>query len=114
MAILYAEAAAAFEDLTLSDADDLLRRQDDGAWPNTFRRARFLSAVDHVQADRLRYRVMQALDGAVRAGRRDDRAVHDRADADRDELHRPSLPAAARRATEVATRPARARSAAGK
>jgi len=63
MNILYAEAAAAFEDLTLSDLDDTLTWQDDGAWPNTFRKARFLSAVDHVQLDRLRYRVMQAMDG---------------------------------------------------
>ena len=46
MAILYAEAAAAFETLTLTDADDSLRWQDDGAWPNTMRKARFLSAVD--------------------------------------------------------------------
>ena len=61
MAILYAEAAAAFETLTLTDADDSLRWQDDGAWPNTMRKARFLSAVDHVQTDRLRYLVMQAL-----------------------------------------------------
>lgn len=60
---LYAEAAAAFEDLTLSGLDDLLTWQEANAWPNVFRRARFLSAVDHVQLDRLRYRVMQALDG---------------------------------------------------
>ncbi len=66
MAILQAEAAAAFEDLTLSGRDDMLVRQDKGAWPNAFRKARFLSAVDHVQADRLRYRVMQALDGLFR------------------------------------------------
>lgn len=63
MNTLYAEAAAAFEHLTLSDLDDTLTWQDDGAWPNTFRKARFLSAVDHVQLDRLRYQVMQALDG---------------------------------------------------
>ena len=63
MNILYAEAAAAFEDLTLTGADDALTWQDDGAWPNTFRKARFLSAVDHVQLDRLRYQVMLALDG---------------------------------------------------
>ncbi len=63
MNIVYAEAAAAFEHLTLTDADDTLTWQDDGAWPNTFRKARFLSAVDHVQLDRLRYLVMQALDG---------------------------------------------------
>ena len=60
--ILYAEAAAAFEALTLEDTDDTLTWQDEGAWPNTFRKARFLSAVDHVQLDRLRYRVMAALD----------------------------------------------------
>ena len=60
--ILYAEAAAAFEHLTLFDEDDTLTWQDDGAWPNTFRKARFLSAVDHVQLDRLRYLVMKALD----------------------------------------------------
>ncbi len=62
IAILYAEAAAAFEELTLTDADDTLTRQDEGAWPNAFRKARFLSAVDHVQFDRLRRRVMEALD----------------------------------------------------
>jgi len=66
MNILYAEAAAAFEELTLSDVDDTLTWQDDGAWPNTFRKARFLSAVDHVQLDRLRYQVMLALDGLFR------------------------------------------------
>ena len=62
IATLYAEAAATFEQLTLNDTDDQLRRQDEGAWPNAFRKARFLSAVDHVQLDRLRRRVMEALD----------------------------------------------------
>ncbi len=62
MNVVYAEAAAAFEELTLANRDDTLTWQDDGAWPNTFRKARFLSAVDHVQLDRLRYRVMLALD----------------------------------------------------
>ena len=66
MNILYAEAAASFEDLTLSGLDDTLTWQDDGAWPNTMRKARFLSAVDHIQLDRLRYLVMQALDGLFR------------------------------------------------
>jgi Asp-tRNA(Asn)/Glu-tRNA(Gln) amidotransferase A subunit family amidase len=61
--LLLAEAAATFQALTLSDQDDLLRRQDEKAWPNTFRKAWFLSAVDHVQLDRLRYQVMLALDG---------------------------------------------------
>lgn len=63
MNVVYSEAAAAFEQLTLSDLDDTLTRQDNDAWPNIFRKARFLSAVDHVQLDRLRYLVMQALDG---------------------------------------------------
>ncbi len=63
MSILYAEAAAAFEELTLSGRDDEMVWQEAGAWPNVFRKARFLSAVDHVQADRLRYRVMEAVGG---------------------------------------------------
>ncbi len=62
VATLYAEAAASFEQLTLSGDDDSLTRQDEGAWPNAFRKARFLSAVDHVQLDRLRRRVMDAVD----------------------------------------------------
>lgn len=64
MPILFAEAAAAFEDLTLTDRDDLLAWQGDDAWPSQFRAARFLSAVDLIGADRLRRRVMGEL-GAV-------------------------------------------------
>ncbi len=60
--ILFAEAAAAFEELTLSGRDDLLKRQDADAWPNQFRRARFLSAVDHIQLDRLRRQVMMVME----------------------------------------------------
>jgi Asp-tRNA(Asn)/Glu-tRNA(Gln) amidotransferase A subunit family amidase len=52
--ILFAEAAAAFEDLTLSHGVDQLKVQVPDAWPNLFRQARFLSAVDFVQADRFR------------------------------------------------------------
>jgi Asp-tRNA(Asn)/Glu-tRNA(Gln) amidotransferase A subunit family amidase len=64
--LLFAEAAAAFEELTLEDTDDLLTRQDPGAWPNSFRKARFLSAVDHIQIDRLRRRVMLEMDALFR------------------------------------------------
>ena len=53
-AILFAESAAAFEELTLSHQVDLLRMQVPDAWPNTFRQSRFISAVDFVQADRFR------------------------------------------------------------
>ncbi len=62
MNTVFAEAAASFEELTLTDADDTLTWQEPGAWPNVFRKARFLSAVDHVQLDRLRRRVMQDMD----------------------------------------------------
>ena len=55
--LLFAEAAAAFEDLTLSGTADQLKVQVPDAWPNLFREARFLSAVDYVQADRLRRKV---------------------------------------------------------
>ena len=55
--ILFAEAAAAFEELTLSGRDHELKMQVPDAWPNSFRQARFLSAVDFVQADRLRRKV---------------------------------------------------------
>ena len=53
-AILFAESAAAFEELTLSRQVDSLKMQTPDAWPNTFRQSRFISAVDFVQADRFR------------------------------------------------------------
>jgi len=55
--ILFAEGAAAFEELTLSHGVDQLKVQTPDAWPNLFRQARFLSAVDFVQADRFRRKV---------------------------------------------------------
>jgi Asp-tRNA(Asn)/Glu-tRNA(Gln) amidotransferase A subunit family amidase len=55
--ILFAEGAAAFEELTLSSGVNQLKAQVPDAWPNIFREARFLSAVDFVQADRLRRKV---------------------------------------------------------
>ncbi|KGI77744.1 amidase [Oleiagrimonas soli] len=59
--LLFAEAAAAFEELTLSGEDAKLTVQTSDAWPNLFRESRFLSAVDYVQADRLRRKVAQAM-----------------------------------------------------
>ncbi len=55
--LLFAEGAAAFEELTLEGKDKQLKVQVPDAWPNLFRQARFLSAVDFVQADRLRRKV---------------------------------------------------------
>jgi Asp-tRNA(Asn)/Glu-tRNA(Gln) amidotransferase A subunit family amidase len=59
--ILFAEAAAAFEDLTLGHGLDQLKMQVPDAWPNLFRQSRFLSAVDLVQADRLRRKVAEEM-----------------------------------------------------
>jgi Asp-tRNA(Asn)/Glu-tRNA(Gln) amidotransferase A subunit family amidase len=58
---LWVEAAAAFDELTRSNQDDLLVRQDETAWPNTFRLARLIPAVEYVQANRLRTRLMQSM-----------------------------------------------------
>ena len=59
MATLSVESAAALEELTLSGRDDLLRRQIKNAWPNVLRQARFYSAVDYVQIDRVRRDIMK-------------------------------------------------------
>lgn len=59
--ILFAESAAAFEELTLSGGVNEMRMQVPDAWPNTFRQSRFLSAVDFVQADRMRRKVAQEM-----------------------------------------------------
>jgi Asp-tRNA(Asn)/Glu-tRNA(Gln) amidotransferase A subunit family amidase len=62
LTILYAEAASVFEDLTLTGRDDELRWQVPVAWPNAFRASRFISAIDLVQADRIRRRIMRMMD----------------------------------------------------
>jgi len=59
--ILSAEAAAAFDELTRSGKDDLLVRQIKNAWPNSFRSARLIPAVEYIQANRLRYRLIQEM-----------------------------------------------------
>ena len=58
-ALLEAEAAAAFDDLTLSGRDRLLTEQGIEDWPNTFRRARFYPAVEYIQANRARTLAIQ-------------------------------------------------------
>ena len=59
--ILSAEAAAAFDDLTRSNRDDLLVRQIKNAWPNVFRSARFIPAVEYINANRIRYSLIQEM-----------------------------------------------------
>ena len=59
--ILFAEGAAAFEELTLNGGLRELKAQVPDAWPNLFRQSRFLSAVDFVQADRMRRKVAEEM-----------------------------------------------------
>jgi Asp-tRNA(Asn)/Glu-tRNA(Gln) amidotransferase A subunit family amidase len=59
--VLGAEAAAAFDELTLSGRDALLTGQQSFDWPNSFRKARFYSAVDYVQAQRARMLAIEAM-----------------------------------------------------
>lgn len=67
LTVLLVEAAAAFEELTLSDRDDELVWQEPDAWPNTFRRTRFAPAIEYVQAQRFRRRVMEMMAGAMQS-----------------------------------------------
>jgi len=57
--ILEAEAAAAFDELTRSDRDTLLVRQHRYAWPNLFRTARYITAVEYIQANRIRHDLIE-------------------------------------------------------
>lgn len=59
--ILAAESAAAFDELTRSNNDDLLVRQDKNAWPTFFRGARFIPAVEYIQANRIRYLLIEKM-----------------------------------------------------
>ncbi|MFL5499454.1 MAG: amidase [Gemmatimonadaceae bacterium] len=65
--ILTAEAAAAFDELTRSDRDKELVQQGKFDWPNTFRTARFIPAVDYVNANRLRSIAIQKWDDLMRS-----------------------------------------------
>jgi Asp-tRNA(Asn)/Glu-tRNA(Gln) amidotransferase A subunit family amidase len=59
--LLRVEAAAAFDELTMSGLDELLVSQEDGAWPNIFRAARFVPAVEYIQANRIRTLIIQEM-----------------------------------------------------
>ena len=64
IAILVSEAAAAFDELTRSGRDKLLTEQTPDDWPNTFRTARFIPAVEYIQASRARMLGMEAMNKA--------------------------------------------------
>jgi Asp-tRNA(Asn)/Glu-tRNA(Gln) amidotransferase A subunit family amidase len=57
--MLSAEASAAFDELTRSNRDDLLTDQRKNAWPNFFRAARFIPAVEYINASRVRWQLVQ-------------------------------------------------------
>ncbi len=57
--MLSAESAAAFDELTRSNRDDLLVRQIKRAWPNSFRMSRFIPAVEYINASRIRYQLIE-------------------------------------------------------
>jgi Asp-tRNA(Asn)/Glu-tRNA(Gln) amidotransferase A subunit family amidase len=59
--ILSTEGAAAFDELTISGKDDELIRQIKNAWPNVFRSARFIPAVEYINAQRIRYLLIQEM-----------------------------------------------------
>jgi Asp-tRNA(Asn)/Glu-tRNA(Gln) amidotransferase A subunit family amidase len=59
MFLLSTEGAAAFDDLTRSNHDDWLKQQESGSWPNTFRKRRFVPAVEYLQAQRIRFLLIQ-------------------------------------------------------
>ncbi len=63
--ILSIEAAAAFDELTHSGRDSLMVRQIKNAWPNVFRTARFVPAVEYIQANRARTLLMHQMHEAV-------------------------------------------------
>lgn len=60
--ILSAEAAAAFDELTRSNQDAEMVRQVEQAWPNVFRASRLIPAVEYIQANRLRVRLVRAIE----------------------------------------------------
>ncbi len=63
--ILTAEGAAAFDQLTLTDQDDMMQWQSPNAWPNTFRAAHFIPATEYINANRARYELIQKMDSVM-------------------------------------------------
>ena len=64
--ILSAEAGAAFDELTRSNRDTLLIRQIKNAWPNVFRASRFIPAVEYINANRIRFLLIQQMEELIK------------------------------------------------
>jgi Asp-tRNA(Asn)/Glu-tRNA(Gln) amidotransferase A subunit family amidase len=60
--ILSAEAGAVFDELTRTNRDDILVRQIKNAWPNVFRASRFIPAVEYINANRIRFLLIQQME----------------------------------------------------
>ncbi|SOD91678.1 amidase [Spirosoma fluviale] len=69
--LLTVEAAASFDELTRSGRDDLMVRQGKNAWPNSFRSARFVPAVEYIQANRARTKLINEMAGQLKAAKID-------------------------------------------
>ena len=63
--IIGAECAAQFDEMTRNNIDDLLTRQTKNDWPNQFRTARFVPAVEYINAQRHRYILMQKVNEVI-------------------------------------------------
>ena len=57
--VIGAESAAAFDEFTRSDEDDMMTRQRKGDWPNSMRASRYIPAVEYINTNRHRYTLMQ-------------------------------------------------------
>ncbi len=64
--VLNAESAAAFDELTRTDRDSLIERQDKSFWPNSFRASRFIPAVEYINANRYRSVLCQQVQEAMK------------------------------------------------
>lgn len=69
--LLGVEAAAAFDELTRSGRDDLLTRQTKNAWPNSFRSSRFVPAVEYIQANRARTKLINEMAAQLKSAKLD-------------------------------------------
>ncbi len=65
--IIGAESAAAFDELTRTNLDDQMVQQNKDRWPNSFRTARFVPAVEYINACRMRWLIMEKMDSVFSA-----------------------------------------------
>jgi Asp-tRNA(Asn)/Glu-tRNA(Gln) amidotransferase A subunit family amidase len=64
--VITSESAAAFDELTRTDRDTLIERQDKGFWPNTFRTGRLLPAAEYINANRFRYLMQEKMNAFMK------------------------------------------------